>query len=171
MTRPISDLAKNDQIPFSEIDFSEWPDLETELYSTEPHYGRFVYDEDDNTVQAYFDFSTDLAENCKEIIKNELADDSVDLEEVDWGEIVSELTKALKDLVANATEMYLVMTADRDDHVVIFNFNEVFNMDETLNGKQADFTKINEIIRLQSDESHQLAINVFHELNPNIELR
>ena len=32
MARPISDLAKNDQIPFSEIDFSEDPDQETELY-------------------------------------------------------------------------------------------------------------------------------------------
>ena len=35
MARPISDLAKNDQIAFSEIDFSEDPDQETELYSTE----------------------------------------------------------------------------------------------------------------------------------------
>ena len=172
MTRPVSDLAKNDQIAFSEIDFSEDPDLETELYSTEePHYGRFVYDEDDNTVQAYFNFSSVLAEDCKEVIKNELADDDVDLEEVDWGEIVFELTKALEDLVSNATGMYLVAPADCDDRVTMFDLGEVFSMDETLNDKQADFTKINEIIWLQSYESRRLAINTFHELNPEIPLR
>lgn len=172
MARPISDLAKNDQIAFSEIDFSEDPDLETELYSTEePHYGRFVYDEDDNTVQAYFDFSSVLAEDCKEVIKNELADDDVDLEEVDWGEIVFELTKSLEDLVANATGMYLTAPADCDDRVAMFSLLEAFSMDEKLSDKREDFNKINEIIWLQTDESRQLAIDTFHELNPEIPLR
>lgn len=171
MARPISDLAKNDQIAFSEIDFSEDPDLVTELCSTEePSYGRFVYDEDDNTVQAYFDFSSVLAEDCKEVIKNELADDDVDLEEIDWGEVVFELTKSLEDLVANATGMYLV-AADCDDRVAMFSLLEAFSMDEKLSDKREDFNKINEIIWLQSDESRQLAIDVFHEQNPDIPLR
>lgn len=171
MTRPISDLEKNDQIAFSEIDFSEDPDQETELYSTEePNHGRFVYDEDDNTVQAYFDFSTSLAEDCKEVIKNELADDDVDLEEVDWGEIVFELTNSLEDLVANATGMYLA-SADCDDRVAMFTLLEAFSMDEKLSDKREDFNKINEIIWLQSDESRRLAIDTFHELNPEIPLR
>lgn len=170
MARPISDLEKNDQIPFSEIDFSEDPDQETELYLTEePNHGRFVYDEDDNTVQAYFDFSTSLAEDCKEVIKNELADDNVDLEEVDWGEIVFELTNSLEDLVANATGMYLA-SADCDDRVAMFTLLEAFSMDEKLSSKREDFNKINEIIWLQSDESRRLAIDVFHEQNPDIEL-
>lgn len=170
MARPISDLEKNDQIPFSEIDFSEDPDQETELYLTEePHYGRFVYDEDDNTVQAYFDFDSVLAEDCKEVIKNELADDDVDLEEVDWGEVVFELTKALEDLVANATGMYLA-SADCDDRVAMFTLLEAFSMDEKLSSKREDFNKINEILWLQSDESRRLAIDVFHEQNPDIEL-
>ena len=172
MTRPVSDLSKNDQIAFSELDFSEDPDQEFELYSVEePHYGRFVYDEDDNTVQAYFDFSTVLAESCKEVIKNELADDNVDLEEVDWGEIVFELTKSLEDLVANATGMYLAAPADCDDRVASFTLLEAFSMDEKLSSKREDFNKINEIIWLQSEESQRLAIYVFHEQNPDIPLR
>lgn len=172
MTRPVSDLAKNDQIAFSEIDFSEDPDQETELYSTEePHYGRFVYGEDDNTVQAYFDFSTSLAEHCKEVIKNELVDVNTDLEEVDWEEIAFELAKALEDLVSNATGMYLMAPADCNDRAATFSLLEAFNMDEKLSDKEEDFTKINKIIWLQSDESRQLAINVFHEQNPEIPLR
>lgn len=168
----ISDLANNDKIPFSEIDFSEWPDLETELHSVEePHHARFIYDKDDNTVQAYFGFSTDLAENCKEVIKNELADDNVDLEEVDWGEIVSELTKSLKDPVDNATGMYFVMSVDYEDRFATFDLGEVFDMDEKLSDRREDFNKINEIIWLQTDESRQLAIDTFHELNPEIPLR
>lgn len=171
MARPISDLAKNDQIPFSEIDFSEDPDQETELYSTEePHYGRFMYDKDDNTVQAFLEFDTSLAEDCKRVIKNELADDNVDLEEIDWGEVVFEVTKAIEDLVDNATEMNLAVPADCDDRVANFCLFEVFSMDEKLSGKREDFNKINEIIWLQSDESRQLAIDVFHEQNPDIEL-
>lgn len=130
-----------------------------------------MYDEDDNTVQAYFDFSSVLAEDSKEVIKNELADDDVDLEEVDWGEIVFELTKSLEDLVANATGMYLAVPADCDDRVASLCLLEAFSMDEKLSSKREDFNKSNEIIWLQSDESQRLAIGVFHEQNPDIELR
>lgn len=173
MTRPISDLAKNDSIAFSEIDFSggiPGSNEETELHSVEePHYGYFFYQEDDNTVHAYFDFSTNLAEGCKEVIEDELADDEVDLENIDWDDVVFSLAEELKDLVDNATRMNL-HSSDNDACTAAFTLAEVFGMDESLSSKREDFNKINEIIRLQSDESRRLAIDTFHELNPDIEL-
>lgn len=175
--RPINDLAGNYKIPFFEIDFTQDPDQETQLNTPGTlSYGRFVFDENEfansdeeyGTIQAYLDFEIAPIEDCKHIIWGNSVNEEIDLENIEWGDIVSDLTETLGDLLKGATSLHY-LDKETDGNIARFTMLKAFSENESLYDKRKEFRKIDEILWLQTYDAQQLVIEAFQNRYPDIE--
>lgn len=160
MAYSVDILSENENIPFSEINFSAEsnPELEIELSQIdEPSFGRFVYDKGLDEVQATLDFDIVLEQDCQRVLEDVIVDDSVDVYSLDMSGVVFRLMEKLEPALDDFTELRLAAT-DSTESMGMFTFTCAFDMDECLGD-------------LREDESRALAFEAFREEFPEIELR
>lgn len=173
MAYSVDILSENENIPFSEIDFSAEsnPELEVELSQIdEPSFGRFVYDKDLDEVQATLDFDIVLEQDCQRVLEDAIVDDSVDVYSLDMSGVVFRLMEKLEPALDDFTDLNLAAT-DSTASMGMFTFSHVFGMDECLGDLREELDRISQFLWLQEDESRVLAFEAFREEFPEIELR
>lgn len=171
MAYSVDILSENENIPFSEIDFSAEsnPELEIELsQSEEPSFGRFFYDDELEEVTANLDFDIVLEQNCQ-LVFEKIVDDSVDVYSLDLSDVVFRLCEKLENALGDFTDLTL-SAVDSTDVMGMFSFTHVFAMDECLGDLRKEFDRISQFLWLQEDESRGLAIETFMEEFPDIRL-
>lgn len=172
MAYSVDILAENENVPFSEIDFSAEsnPELEVELSQIdEPSFGRFFYDDELEEVTANLDFDILLEQNCQ-LVFEKIVDDSVDVYSLDLSNVIFQLCDKLKTALWDFTDLNLE-AVDSTDVMGMFTFSYVFGMDECLGDLREELDKISQFLWLQEDESRALAFEAFREEFPEIELR